>query len=82
MDKTFDAIVANPPFSAKWSSNELLLLDERFSQYGELAPASIPQVYLDVIVNGSTITIVPDYLVLQNGKYKVVDAKASSLTDL
>lgn len=82
LDKTFDAIVANPPFSAKWSSNELLLLDERFSQYGKLAPASIPQVYLDVIVNGSTITIVPDYLVLQNGKYKVVDAKASSLTDL
>lgn len=40
MDKTFDAIVANPPFSAKWSSNELLLLDERFSQYGKLAPAS------------------------------------------
>lgn len=27
LDKTFDAIVANPPFSAKWSSNELLLLD-------------------------------------------------------
>ena len=40
LDKTFDAIVANPPFSAKWSSNELLLLDERFSQYGRLAPAS------------------------------------------
>ena len=40
LDKTFDAIVANPPFSANWSSNELLLLDERFSQYGKLAPAS------------------------------------------
>jgi type I restriction enzyme M protein len=40
LDKTFDAIVANPPFSAKWSSNELLLLDERFSQYGKLAPSS------------------------------------------
>ena len=38
--KTFDAVVANPPFSAKWSSNELFLLDERFSQYGRLAPAS------------------------------------------
>ena len=40
MDKTFDAIVANPPFSAKWSANELHLLDERFSQYGKLAPSS------------------------------------------
>ncbi|MDV3824155.1 type I restriction-modification system subunit M [Elizabethkingia anophelis] len=38
--KTFDAIVANPPFSAKWSANELHLLDERFSQYGKLAPSS------------------------------------------
>jgi type I restriction enzyme M protein len=28
LDKTFDAIVANPPFSAKWSANELHLLDE------------------------------------------------------
>lgn len=40
MGMNFDAIVANPPFSAKWSANELHLLDERFSQYGKLAPAS------------------------------------------
>jgi type I restriction enzyme M protein len=36
----FEAVVANPPFSAKWSSNSLLLSDDRFSQYGRLAPAS------------------------------------------
>lgn len=36
----FDAVVANPPFSANWSSNPLLLSDDRFSQYGRLAPAS------------------------------------------
>ena len=29
-----------PPFSANWSSNPLLLSDDRFSQYGKLAPAS------------------------------------------
>ena len=34
----FDAIVANPPFSAKWSADPLLLQDERFSDYGKLAP--------------------------------------------
>lgn len=39
-DMPFEAIVANPPFSAKWSANPLLLNDERFSQYGKLAPAS------------------------------------------
>lgn len=36
----FDAIVANPPFSANWSANPLFLNDERFSRYGKLAPAS------------------------------------------
>lgn len=36
----FEAIVANPPFSAKWSSSPLFMSDDRFSQYGRLAPAS------------------------------------------
>ncbi|MHA6728285.1 type I restriction-modification system subunit M [Chryseobacterium sp. A301] len=35
-----EAIVANPPFSANWSANPLHLSNERFSQYGKLAPAS------------------------------------------
>lgn len=36
----FEAIVANPPFSAQWSANPLHLSDDRFSQYGRLAPGS------------------------------------------
>jgi type I restriction enzyme M protein len=36
----FEAIVANPPFSAQWSANPLFSSDDRFSQYGKLAPAS------------------------------------------
>ncbi len=40
LDKCFEAIVANPPFSTKWSSNNLFMTDERFSQYGKLAPKS------------------------------------------
>ena len=40
MDKKFEAIVANPPFSAKWSSDKSFLDDERFSAYGKLAPKS------------------------------------------
>jgi len=40
MDKQFEAIVANPPFSAQWSANAVHLSDDRFSQYGKLAPAS------------------------------------------
>ena len=37
-EKRFDAIVANPPFSAKWSASAVLENDERFSAYGKLAP--------------------------------------------
>ncbi len=40
LDLRFEAIVANPPFSAQWSANPLHLSDDRFSQYGKLAPAS------------------------------------------
>lgn len=36
----FEAIVANPPFSANWSANPIHLSDDRFSQYGRLAPSS------------------------------------------
>lgn len=36
----FDAIVANPPFSAKWSADPLLMNDPRFKSYGKLAPSS------------------------------------------
>jgi type I restriction enzyme M protein len=39
-DFKFEAIVANPPFSAKWSANPLFSNDDRFSQYGRLAPGT------------------------------------------
>jgi len=39
-DLKFEAVVANPPFSAKWSANKLFEADDRFSDYGKLAPAS------------------------------------------
>lgn len=36
----FRVQVANPPYSAKWSASEKFLEDERFNQYGKLAPKS------------------------------------------
>lgn len=38
--RTFDAVVANPPYSAKWDNDETKLKDPRFGEYGKLAPAS------------------------------------------
>jgi type I restriction enzyme M protein len=40
LDKRFEAIVANPPFSMKWSANDLFLNDDRYSQAGKLPPKS------------------------------------------
>jgi type I restriction enzyme M protein len=37
-DERFEAIVANPPFSAKWSASPLFMSDDRFAAYGTLAP--------------------------------------------
>ncbi len=37
-DLRAEAIVANPPFSAQWSAKPLFASDDRFSQYGKLAP--------------------------------------------
>ena len=41
-DLRFEAVVANPPFSAKWKGkdNPLNETDDRFSQYGRLAPGT------------------------------------------
>lgn len=38
--RSFDAVVANPPYSARWDNSETKLKDARFSDYGKLAPAS------------------------------------------
>ncbi|KFA97819.1 type I restriction-modification system subunit M [Vibrio sp. ER1A] len=40
LEQRFDAVVANPPFSANWSASELHLNSERFADYGKLAPKS------------------------------------------
>lgn len=39
-DMKFEAIVANPPFSANWSADKKFLDDERFSAAGKLPPKS------------------------------------------
>lgn len=41
LGKRFEAVVANPPFSAQWKGkdNPLNNTDDRFSQYGKLAPS-------------------------------------------
>ena len=65
--QTFDAIVANPPFSAKWKgkSNPLTATDPRFARYGRIAPASkadyafVQHVIHHLADNGTAAVILP-----------------------
>jgi type I restriction enzyme M protein len=40
LKQRFEAIVVNPPYSAKWNADEKFKEDERFSAYAKLAPKS------------------------------------------
>lgn len=40
LERKFEAVVANPPYSQKWTADNKFLQDERFSAYGKLAPSS------------------------------------------
>ncbi len=60
-----EAVVANPPFSANWSANQLFMTDDRFSEYGKLAPASkadfafIQHMIYHLAENGTMAVIMP-----------------------
>ena len=65
LEKRFEAIVANPPFSAKWTANLIHLDDDRFSQYGKLAPKSkadfafVQHMIHQLAENGTMATVLP-----------------------
>ncbi|WP_299155836.1 type I restriction-modification system subunit M [uncultured Christiangramia sp.] len=67
LEDRFEAIVANPPFSAKWpgKKNPILENDERFSQYGKLAPSSkadfafVQHMIYQLAENGTMACVLP-----------------------
>ena len=73
IDKRFEAIVANPPFSAKWSASQLHLSDDRFSQYGKLAPTSkadyafIQHMIHQLDDNGTMAVVAPHWVLFRWG---------------
>jgi len=60
-----EAVVANPPFSAQWSANQLFMTDDRFSEYGKLAPSSkadyafIQHMIYNLAENGVMAVVMP-----------------------
>jgi type I restriction enzyme M protein len=74
--KQFEAIVANPPFSAKWSANSLFTNDDRFSQYGKLAPPSkadyafVQHMIHHLAENGTMAIVLPHGVLYRGGAEK------------
>ncbi|OGX88320.1 type I restriction-modification system subunit M [Hymenobacter glacialis] len=73
LDQQFEAIVANPPFSANWSASPLHLSDDRFSQYGKLAPASkadfafVQHMVHHLAENGTMAVVLPHGVLFRGG---------------
>ena len=71
--KQFEAIVANPPFSAVWSANPLFTSDDRFSQYGKLAPGSkadfafVQHMIHHLADNGTMAVVLPHGTLFRSG---------------
>jgi type I restriction enzyme M protein len=65
LEERFEAVVANPPFSAHWSANPLFMSDDRFSQYGKLAPktkadfAFVQHMIYQLADNGTMAVVLP-----------------------
>lgn len=73
IDLRFEAIVANPPFSAQWSANALFTSDDRFSQYGKLAPKSkadfafVQHMIHQLAENGTMAIVLPHGALFRGG---------------
>jgi type I restriction enzyme M protein len=71
--KTFEAVVANPPFSAQWSASPLFMSDDRFSQYGKLAPSSkadfafVQHMIYHLADNGTMAVVLPHGALFRGG---------------
>jgi type I restriction enzyme M protein len=74
-DLQAEAIVANPPFSAKWKSDTdpVLAADDRFTQYGRLAPkgaadyAFVTHMLHHLADNGTLAVVLPHGALFRSG---------------
>lgn len=73
MGMEFEAVVANPPYSSKWSSDSKFEQDERFSGYGKLAPKSrADYVFVQHMIhhlkdNGTMAVVLPHGVLFRGG---------------
>ena len=78
IDEKFEAIVANPPFSHEWAPSESMLQDERFSDYGKLAPknladyAFIQHMIYQLADNGIMVAVMPHGVLFRKNAEKTI----------
>jgi type I restriction enzyme M protein len=71
---TFEAVVANPPFSANWSANPQFTTDDRFSTFGGLPPESkadyafVLHMIHHLADNGTMAVILPHGALFRGGR--------------
>lgn len=73
IDLRFEAIVANPPFSAEWSASPLFMSDDRYATYGRLAPkgtadfAFVQHMIHQLADNGTMACVLPHGVLFRGG---------------
>ncbi len=73
LDMRFEAIVANPPFSAEWSASPLFMSDDRYAPYGRLAPkgtadfAFVQHMIHQLADNGTMACVLPHGVLFRGG---------------
>ncbi len=73
IDERFEAIVANPPFSAEWSASPLFMSDDRYAPYGRLAPkgtadfAFVQHMIHQLADNGTMACVLPHGVLFRGG---------------
>tara|TARA_R100000935_G_scaffold58833_1_gene98392 strand:+ start:2819 stop:5038 length:2220 start_codon:yes stop_codon:yes gene_type:complete len=80
LEMSFEAVVANPPFSAKWrgKDNPLFETDDRFSLYGSLVSKSyadlafVQHMIFQLADNGTAAVVLPSGALFRGGAEKSV----------
>jgi len=80
LEQRFEAVVANPPFSAHWKgkNNPLNETDDRFSQYGRIAPSTkadfafVQHMVYQLAENGTMAVVLPHGVLFRGSAEEVI----------
>ena len=78
LEHRFEAVVANPPFSANWSADPNFSQDPRFTGYGKLAPktkadmAFVQHMYYQLEEHGTMAVVLPHGVLFRGSSEGVI----------